>query len=386
MTNKEFRSDLAKEMRTKYNERNEELESIEKSPYSEWLKEQMRKEIMDNFYEEMDKMKTRPWYEEARKTHLQEIKAKIKLAQPTIEPTRTAPVEDLGNSEDKESESNDWKYLKLYERQNETAKQLEKRAEEKKVKDRDWNKLFFSPRFLNFDNDIVIYSWWMPSVQPHIFSMKDWTFEEVPLLPEKIYYDGENGVICRDIRIVENWVYSIELVHMENGRVEHHNWSDYNEMYFIDKSWKILNQVWKLWTILDNRGISHERHMSKNFRWFRELQEEEYEWNKNIKSKLTIFDKKFNVLFTIENSQQYQVQYCDEEICICQDTKEYFPKKYIIVDKTWIIAQWTEDELKSNEHMQKFLEKEEKNKKNEKKMKIKKEKREYFHFEKDLKK
>ena len=256
-----------------------------------------------------------------------------------------------------------WKYLDLYQKQNDTAKALEQRAEEKKKeeekKEEKKEKLCFNPSFLKFDDDIVIYSGWMPSVQPHIFSVKDWTFEEIPVLPEKIHYDGNNGVICRNIRIVENWVYSVELVHMKNRRVEQHKWSDYNEVYFIDKSWKILDQIWKLWTFLDEHWVSNERHIRKNSRWFRELLEEKYEWNKNIESKLTIFDKNFDVLFTIENSQQYWVQYCDEEICICQDKMEYFPKKYIILSKTWIIAQWTEDELKWNEHMQKFLEREE---------------------------
>ena len=80
MTNKKFRDDLAKEMRDKYNERNEKLEQAEKSSFPSGLKEQMKKEIMDNFTKEMDEMKSRPWYEEAKKTHLEEIKAKIKLA------------------------------------------------------------------------------------------------------------------------------------------------------------------------------------------------------------------------------------------------------------------------------------------------------------------
>lgn len=78
-TNKEFRSDLAKEMFDKLNQRNEQLEKIEKSPYSEWLKEQKRKEIMENFEREIDNMKKRPWYEEAKQTHIDEIKAKHSL-------------------------------------------------------------------------------------------------------------------------------------------------------------------------------------------------------------------------------------------------------------------------------------------------------------------
>lgn len=88
MTNKEFRSDLAKEMRDKYDERNEQLEQIDKLPLTEPVKESAKKEIMDNFYKEMDEMKTRPWFEEARKTHLEEIKARIKLAKSKQEKER----------------------------------------------------------------------------------------------------------------------------------------------------------------------------------------------------------------------------------------------------------------------------------------------------------
>lgn len=79
MTNKEFRSNLAKEMRDKYNERNEKLEQVDKLPLSESVKELAKREIMENFYKEMDEMKSRPWYEEARRTHLEEIRAKNKL-------------------------------------------------------------------------------------------------------------------------------------------------------------------------------------------------------------------------------------------------------------------------------------------------------------------
>lgn len=78
-TNKEFRSDLAKEMRDKLKERNEKLEQVEKSSLSEWIKEQKRKEIMDNFEKQIDEIENRPQYVEAKKTHLNQIKAKIKF-------------------------------------------------------------------------------------------------------------------------------------------------------------------------------------------------------------------------------------------------------------------------------------------------------------------
>ena len=88
MTNKKFRDDLAKEMRDKYNERNEKLEQAENLSFSDGLKEQMKKEIMENFDQEMEEMKSRPGYEKARKTHLEEIKARIKLAKSKQEKER----------------------------------------------------------------------------------------------------------------------------------------------------------------------------------------------------------------------------------------------------------------------------------------------------------
>ncbi len=78
-TNKEFRSDLAKEMRNKRKEKNIQLEQVESSKFSQWLKEQMSKEIKENFEKKIDEIKSRPWYEEARKTHLEEINAKSRL-------------------------------------------------------------------------------------------------------------------------------------------------------------------------------------------------------------------------------------------------------------------------------------------------------------------
>lgn len=88
MTNKEFRSDLAKEMRDKYKKRNEQLEQIDKLPITKETKESARKDIMDNFNQEMEEMKTRPGYAEARQTHLAEIQAKIKLAKSKKEKER----------------------------------------------------------------------------------------------------------------------------------------------------------------------------------------------------------------------------------------------------------------------------------------------------------
>ena len=286
----------------------------------------------------------------------------------TTETAKTDLLENLSNQENNETASNDWKYLKLYERQNETAKQLEKRAEENNLRDINGEKVSFSPEKLEFDWDVIIYTSPRLSDLPHLFIMENESFKEIQLLSEKIYpIDRQwNWVIPRNIKKIKDGVYCVELVHLKNNWVEQ-RWGiwdaylwDYNESYFIDKTGKVLDQIWKLWNFVEKDGIYSRHNRQHASLWFRQTEFAKYDFKWKLQSKsLTIFDKNLHKLFTIENNQQYQVQYCDDEVCICQDTKAYSPRKYIIVDKTWIIAQWTEDELKSNEHMQKFLEKEE---------------------------
>lgn len=76
-TNSEFRSDLAKEMRNKYKERDELIQQVDKLFISEELKEKKKKEIMNNFEKQIDEFKNRSWYEEARQSHLAEVKLKV---------------------------------------------------------------------------------------------------------------------------------------------------------------------------------------------------------------------------------------------------------------------------------------------------------------------
>ena len=59
-TNKELRSDFAKQMLDKHRERNEQINQINKLPISEELKEQNRKAIMEVFEKQVDEMKNAP--------------------------------------------------------------------------------------------------------------------------------------------------------------------------------------------------------------------------------------------------------------------------------------------------------------------------------------
>ena len=72
-TNKEVRSNFAEQMWDKKKERDEQFQMIDTLPISEDLKEQKRKEIMDNFEDEIKKIKNNPEYEDARKIHSVEL-------------------------------------------------------------------------------------------------------------------------------------------------------------------------------------------------------------------------------------------------------------------------------------------------------------------------
>lgn len=130
-TNKEFRSDLAKEMRNKRKEKNIQLEQVESSKFSQWLKEQMSKEIKENFEKKIDEIKSRPWYEEARKTHLEEINAKSRLTKAKKE------LEDAEKSYNEAQIAHRWKVEKFSENDAENFWELSQEKKEKLY----WNRV-----------------------------------------------------------------------------------------------------------------------------------------------------------------------------------------------------------------------------------------------------
>lgn len=109
-TNREFRSDLAREMRDKRKERNEQLRQIYKLPISESVKESAKKDIMETFYKQTEEFKSRPWYADAKKTHLDQIKAKIKFnkAKKEYEDAQIAHGWAMEDSKGLEAQSASW--------------------------------------------------------------------------------------------------------------------------------------------------------------------------------------------------------------------------------------------------------------------------------------
>ena len=134
---KEFRSNIAEQMKKKFDHRNEELSRIEKSPYSEWLREQMRKEIMDNFYAEMDEFKKMPWYEEAQKDHVDEIKSRISINDADLTVQKTVDgLQNLKDSRENWKEKIKW-YIEPKEKIAEAAEKIPVKVEI----DSEWSRL-----------------------------------------------------------------------------------------------------------------------------------------------------------------------------------------------------------------------------------------------------
>lgn len=251
-----------------------------------------------------------------------------------------------------ESPDNKWEYLELYERQNKVAKQLNQRAKENDKKDRNWRDLIFKPENLDFDGNMVIYSEWIPFRQPYLFSIENESFKEIPILSEKTYLNEHwNWVIPVSIEKIQDGVYEVSLKYIRDHEV-----LDYYESYYIDKSWKILETVWKIWKFKDANGNICSNYCKENHWWFKYTEFTNYDskWEKKSQT-CTIFDENFNVLHTIENSQLYHMKYCDAAACILEFIKNNNNQQKYIIMVNW------KSNLKKNEYMDKFLAEEAKN-------------------------
>ena len=72
MSYKQFRSELAKEMKKLHDERLEQLEKLDSLLISEKLKEEARKQIFNEFTKKIEEISERPWYLEAKEAHIAE--------------------------------------------------------------------------------------------------------------------------------------------------------------------------------------------------------------------------------------------------------------------------------------------------------------------------
>ena len=72
MSYKQFRSELAKQMKKLHDERLEQLEKLDSLLISEKLKEEARKQIFNEFTKKIEEISERPWYLEAKEAHIAE--------------------------------------------------------------------------------------------------------------------------------------------------------------------------------------------------------------------------------------------------------------------------------------------------------------------------
>jgi len=255
-----------------------------------------------------------------------------------------------------ESPDSKWEYLALYERQNKVAEQLNQRAKENDKKDRNGKDLSFKPEEIEFDGNMVIYSEWIPFKQPYLFSMENESLKEIPILPGEIYLNERwNWVIPVTIEKIGDGIYQVFLKQIRDHKVCD-RW-DFLDSYYIDKSWKKIDKVWKVWKFRTKDGLVCSNYIDTNSWWFRyaELTNYDSEWEEQQSQALTIFDENFDTLYTIENSQQYSVKYCDKVVCVLKDTRANYSGQYVL------IVNW-KDQLDKNEFLDKFLAEEAENK------------------------
>lgn len=252
-----------------------------------------------------------------------------------------------------ESPDDKWEYLALYERQNKVAEQLNQRAKENDKKDKNWNVLCFKPEELEFDGDMVIYGGCFAFKKPYLFSIENETFKEIPILPNETYLDGQwNWVIPVTIEKKADGVYEVSFAYIRNHTV----CDRWNFSYYIDKSWKKIEKIWKIWKFKTSDGHICSNNIDTNHWWFRYAKLTNYDPQKETQStSLTIFDENFNTLYTIENSQQYTMKYCDEVVCILENSEGNNQGQYML------IVNW-KDQLDKNELLDKFLAEEAENK------------------------
>lgn len=134
---KKFRSDLAKQMRDKFEERNKNLEQIDKMPFSETVRNSAKKEIMETFEKEMNEFKNMPWYEEAKKDHIDEIKSRISINDADLTVQKTVDgLQNLKDLREKWKEEIKW-YIEPKEKIIEAAENIPVKVEI----DSEWSRL-----------------------------------------------------------------------------------------------------------------------------------------------------------------------------------------------------------------------------------------------------
>lgn len=261
----------------------------------------------------------------------------------TIAPKETTETDvDETNLEDNDSlVQTNWEYVKLWREQKDIANEITEYFEQKGITHKDWGKIYIIPETVEFDGDLIHVNY----IRNHYFFKKEnWQLKEIPLIPDKMIGN------CKIRYVSKVWdYYRVELCFLdENWRVKKdEKWWDIASYYYIDKDGKYIPELW-VQTGKDNfyvnRFLCYEYNQKK--------------WEDKMLR--TIFNKNMEKIAEFEDmpeesKRNYNIKYCDDDTCICYDRKDPQNPEYVIFDKTGIVWRWTEDSLKWNEYMQRFL-------------------------------
>ena len=249
-------------------------------------------------------------------------------------------------NEDNELVKSDWEFVELWHKQKDTAKRIEEYYETNGIKNENWNKIVIDPRTIKFHDDIIFVD---KIRENHFFKQENWEIKEIPLIQDKM--QGK----CAIRNIYKVWdYYKVDLCFLnEKWWIEH----DYNNKekslrFIIDKNGNYLQEMWKqTWT--DNFYL--------NSLWAYEFEKDL--WNGKITR--TIFNKNMGKIAEFEDNKEYRynIQYCDDDVCVCSLRHDSWYSSYVVFSKNQIVWEWTEKDLESNEYMQGFLKKKEEEKK-----------------------
>ena len=321
-----IRSDLARRYRDKLKNVHETLDILARW----WAKEiigKTRNTLLTNL---SDSLTQEQGYKEAKQAH--------DAVRHHLEKNRTTSEESL-----------DWSFLQLYKRKVETAEALNKRkvetakalrqrAEENNIKDSWWNKLSFDPAALSFDGEVVLDN---PGGDiARLFSVKDSWIQEIPLLPNVINFQPDKKGLIYGLRpsSVSKLTPGFFVVRLIDTRPDIRPGDNKSGYIVVDTSWRAvtpnfsyISDIWK-------------------FKWFFYAEQEISDKTKTA----IIYDDTMHALFHLpikgNSIMKYTIEYCDKQACIQKDGW-----KYRIFDQTWLIAEWDEEELSTNEHFQRFL-------------------------------
>jgi len=232
-------------------------------------------------------------------------------------------------------------YMKLWREQKSVANEITEYLAQKGITYNDGGKIYIIPETVEFDGDLIHVN----NIRGHyFFKRENWQLKQIPLIPDKKVGN------CQIRYVLKVWdYYKVELCFLDEKWwvKKDEKWWDVYSNYYIDKDGKYLPELWI--------QTGKERLFVNRFGCY-EYNQKKWD-NKMLR---TIFNKNMEKIAEFEDKPEerqwsYNVKYCDDDTCICYKRIDSQNPEYVIFDRTGVVWQWTQDSLKWNEYMQRFL-------------------------------